>query len=202
MDGLHKESLRKNRPSKPLSGVMSRAFFSYEFPMVQGPIIFPTHPSESNIEKKLGLLLYSISKKKQKEKCVNNLLCSTCWRVNHISQGPPANTKAISSSSHFAETFVELSRVGFSTLNWLFWSKIWGISSPGIHATGRFTYLKDWFLWDQVNLRSSHRSVMGFGTTGWVWYQSLKSSFLEGTPFVETKTSHHQNWEKAWRFLA
>lgn len=63
-------------------------------------------------------------------------------------------------------------------------------------------YLKGWFLWDQVNLRSSHRSVMGFGTTGWVWYQSLKSSFLEGTPFVETKTSHHQNWEKAWRFLA
>ena len=75
MDGLHKESLRKNRPSKPLSGVMSRAFFSYDIRWFKGPIMFPTHPSESKHKNDLGLLLYFISKKNRK-KSVNNLLCS------------------------------------------------------------------------------------------------------------------------------
>ena len=89
MDGLHKESLRKNRPSKPLSGVMSRAFFSYEFPMVQGPIIFPTHPSESNIEKKFGLLLYFISKKKTERKvCEQSLVLHVLTCKSHLA-GPP-----------------------------------------------------------------------------------------------------------------
>lgn len=87
--------------------------FLMNFRWFKGPIIFPPHPSESNIKEKFGTSSVFISKKKQKEKCEQSLVL-TCWRVNHISQGPPANTKAISSSSHFAETFVELSRVGFS----------------------------------------------------------------------------------------
>lgn len=49
--------------------------FLMNFRWFKGPIIFPTHPSESKHKNELGLLLYFISKKNRK-KSVNNLLCS------------------------------------------------------------------------------------------------------------------------------
>jgi len=68
MDGLHKESLRKNRPSKPLSGVMSVAIFSYEFPMVQGANHLPPTPLRKQHKREIwDFFCFYIEKKTERK---------------------------------------------------------------------------------------------------------------------------------------